>query len=304
VVAVPGPSPGLPTPADQRAAQRQARRPTTDDQVWALHRQGWPIAAMAQHVGLSPRTVQRDLQTTIFGGRQRRSDRGRSLLNPSKAALLERWKAGCRTAARLFRELKERGYPGSYALVAASVRRLRQAQGLAPGHRRARHALPVVAASPYQPLTSRRVTWLVLRHAETRTEAEAQPRAQLHAQQAEVAEAIDLAQDFTQLLRQRQPEQLDPWLARAAKSTLEALQRFAKGLCEDYAAVKAGVTLPWSTGPVEGPINRLKMLKRQRFGRARLELLSRRFVLVPGQIPDPAPYQPEPSTANAGAAAA
>ena len=62
---------------------------------------------------------------------------------------------------------------------------------------------------------------------------------------------------------------------------MEAIQRFATGLYEDYDAVKAGVTLPWSTGPVEGHINRLKMLKRQMFGRARLDLLSRRFVRAP-----------------------
>src|SRR5712671_3057758 len=57
------------------------------------------------------------------------------------------------------------------------------------------------------------------------------------------------------------------------------------GLRDDYAAVKAGVTLPWSSGPVEGHINRLKMLKRQMFGRARLDLLSRRFVGAPRDGP-------------------
>jgi hypothetical protein len=66
-------------------------------------------------------------------------------------------------------------------------------------------------------------------------------------------------------------------------STLEALQCFATGLYEDYAAVKAGVTLPWSTSPVEGHINRLTMLKRQVFGRECLDLLSRRFVRIPGR---------------------
>ena len=120
-----------------------------------------------------------------------------------------------------------------------------------------------------------------LRRAEQRTAAEAQQLAQLHAQSAEVAEAIDLAQDFTALVRQRQPERLDPWLTRATASTLGAFQRFASGLQEDYEAIKAGVTLPWSTSPVEGHINRLKMLKRQMFGRARLDLLSRRFLRAP-----------------------
>jgi transposase len=100
-----------------------------------------------------------------------------------------------------------------------------------------------------------------------------------------VAEAVDLAEDFTTLVRQRQPAQLDSWLQRATTSTLEAWQRFAKGLYADYEAVKAGVTLPWSTGPVEGHINRLKMLKRQMFGRAHLDLLSRRFVGAPRDGP-------------------
>jgi transposase len=130
-------------------------------------------------------------------------------------------------------------------------------------------------------LTPRRATWLVLRREAKRTVAETQQLTQLQAQHAEVAEAIDLAQDFATLVRQRRPAQLDPWLQRATASTLEAMQRFAKGLHEDYEAVKAGVTLPWSTGPVEGHINRLKMLKRQMFGRARLDLLSRRFICAP-----------------------
>ena len=92
---------------------------------------------------------------------------------------------------------------------------------------------------------------------------------------------FNFTESLTALVRQRQPARLDPWLTRATASTLEALQRFARGLQEDYKAVKAGVTLPWSTSPVEGHINRLKMLKRQMFGRARLDLLRRRFLRAP-----------------------
>ena len=121
----------------------------------------------------------------------------------------------------------------------------------------------------------------MLRRETKRTAVEAQQLAQLREQQAEVTEAIALAQACTPLVRQRQPASLDPWLQRASTSTVEALRRFAAGLYEDYAAVKAGVTLPWSTGPVEGHINRLKMLKRQMFGRAHLDLLSRRFLRAP-----------------------
>jgi transposase len=280
-VAVAVPPPPTPPAEEARAAQRAARRQARYDEAWALHRQGWSTAAIAAQVGCSRRTIERYLQMPTWPGRQHRRHYGRSVLNPYKAYLLERWNAGCHTAIQLFQELQARGYPGSYRRVTAYVSRIRQAQGIPPRRQGRRQSLPVVAEPVTQPLTPRRATWLVLRRAEHRTEAEAQQLAQLHAQSAEVAEAIDLAQDFTTLVRQRQPTQLDPWLKRATTSTLEALRRFAVGLSEDYEAVKASVTLPWSTSPVEGHINRLKMLKRQMFGRARLDLLSRRFLRAP-----------------------
>jgi transposase len=304
-VAVPVPPPvETPTPAQQRAGQRQARRQALHQQVWALHHQGWTAPAIAQQVGLGLRTVQRDLRSTTFAGRKRRSDRGDSVLNPYKPYLLKRWNAGCYNAMRLLRDLRQRGYAGGYGVVAAYARRWRQAQGLPPGHRRARQPLPAVAEPACQPLTPRRATWLVLRRETKRTAAEAQQLTHLRAQQADIAETIDLAQDFTSLVRQRQPERLDPWLQRAATSAVDAVRRFATGLYEDYEAVKAGVTLPWNSGPVEGHINRLKMLKRQMFGRARLDLLRCRFLLAPrdrrARVPDPQ----ERSDAHAQAAAA
>src|SRR5438132_13296465 len=95
-----------------------------------------------------------------------------------------------------------------------------------------------------------------------------------------------------------------PVLRRAASSTLDAVRRFATGLYEDYEAVKAGVTLPWSSGPVEGHINRLNMLKRQMFGRAHLDLMSRRFLLAPRARRARVPYPQERSDAHAQAVAA
>ena len=151
---------------------RQRRRQALYDTTWALRRAGWTIPAIAQQVGRSQRTVERDLATPTFAARKGRSDRWRSLLTPYITWLIARWNAGCHTAMPLFRELKQRGYTGSYALVAAYARRLRQAQGLAPGQRQTRQALPAVVAPGVAPLTPRRATWLVLRRARPRTEAE------------------------------------------------------------------------------------------------------------------------------------
>ncbi len=297
--AVPVALPDTSMPAQPYATERQARRQQVHEQVWTLHRQGWTHAAIAQHVGLSLRTVQRDLLTATFSGRRRRSDCGQSLLDPYKALLLQRWNAGCYTARRLFHDLRHEGYGGSYSLVAAYARRLRQAQGLAPGHRRLRQLLPSVAELPGQSLTPRRATWLVLRRADKRTDLEAQQLRLLRAQQPDLAQVIDLAQDFTQLVRLRQATRFDAWLTQATKSLLRPFQRFAQGLRDDYAAIKAAMSHRWSNGPVEGQINRLKMLKRQMFGRARLDLLSRRFVLTPRSRPRRAQGLPKSSAAPA-----
>jgi transposase len=137
-----------------------------------------------------------------------------------------------------------------------------------------------VTEAPRRPLTPRRATWLVLRPSERSTDQDHHQLAQLTTQGPERSEAVALAQDFAALVRPRQPAQLEPWLARAATSTLLPFRRFARGLRADYAAVQSAVTLPWSQGPIEGHINRLKLLKRQMFGRARLDLLARRFLLA------------------------
>ena len=89
-----------------------------------------------------------------------------------------------------------------------------------------------------------------------------------------------MAQGFLELVRQRLPEQLDDWLKKAMNSSIKAFQSFAKGLADDYDAVKAGPYLEVSNGQVEGQNNRLKMLKRQMFGRAGIDLLAKRFILT------------------------
>jgi transposase len=176
--------------------------------------------------------------------------------------------------------IRDQGFRGQYGIVAVYVRRMRQAQGLAPRQRRSDQPLPTVTEAPRRPLTPRRATWLVLRPSEQSTDQDHRQLAQLTAQAPELAEAVALAQDFAALVRQRQPTHLGPWLVRAATSALPPFRRFARGLRADLAAIHAAVTLPWSQGPIEGQINRLKMLKRQMFGRARLDLLARRFLLA------------------------
>jgi transposase len=277
-VAVPIEPPVASPKARQQIAHNRARRLATYEQVWALHRQGWSQRAIVAHMGCARLTVQRFLRAPTFPERQPRRYHRPTLLAPFTAYLLERWNAGCRNGAQLYRAIKAQGFRGQSTLVCDYVRRMRAAQQrLSPGYA-SQPATTIVEATT--PLTPREATWLVIRREETLDAQEKRQLTALQSQEGEVAEAIRLSQDFAALVRQRQPAQLDSWLEHAARSTVQAFVRLATSLRDDYAAVKAGVSLPWSTGPVEGQINRLKMLKRQMFGRANIDLLRLR-VLYP-----------------------
>ena len=79
-------------------------------------------------------------------------------------------------------------------------------------------------------------------------------------------------------MRERRGDALAAWITEATASRLETLARFAQGLQEDLTAIATGLTLPWSNGPVEGHITRLKLLKRQSYGRAGVGLLRQRMM--------------------------
>lgn len=263
------------------SAESRGRRLATYQRVWALHDEGWSSVAIARHLGLGRSTVVRFLRHATFPERQERHDAGRGLLDPWKPMILERWNAGCRRSRQLFREIQGRGYRGSYRTLARYTQRLHQAQDDAvPRQSSPPRPVPPVSDPRKRPLTPRNAAWRVLRRAEHRDAEEADLLNRLHTQHAALTEAIVLAEDFVAGLRDRAPKRFDPWLARARDSTLPAFRNFAKKLGTDDAAVRVAMTLSWSTGQVEGQINRLKMIKRQMFGRASFDLLNRRFLLA------------------------
>jgi transposase len=274
-VPVPTERPVPVTKAQQQIAHNRAKRMTEYAQAHALHQQGWTMKAIATHMGRHHRTVKHYLQASIFPERPPRR-RPPSILDPYKASLLEHWQAGCRSVKELYHEIQVQGFPGKYNIVAAYMSRLRPPQGWITGHRKSGSPATIVAVD--KPLTPSRATWLVMRREAKLDDDDKSQLARLQAQEGEIAEAITLTQDFAALVRQRQPDQLETWLERAAASGLNAFKSLANGLRADYEAVKAGVTLHWSTGPVEGQINRLKMLKRQMYGRAGIDLLRQRVL--------------------------
>ena len=120
--------------------------------------------------------------------------------------------------------------------------------------------------------------WLLVRADEQLTEGEKQARLVLCNTQASIATARELANDFCDLLRSRNGAGLDTWLEAAKSSGVSELRQFALSLERDYAAVKAAFDLPYSNAQLEGQINRLKLIKRSAYGRAKFDLLRLRVL--------------------------
>jgi transposase len=262
----------------QRAEQdaRRERRLGQYAEVCRLRQQGWSLSAIADHIGLDRNTVRKYVTAPAFPERQPRAAQP-SLLDPFKPAILERWNGGCHTGTVILREMQARGYRGGQTTLLAYVTQLRKASGI-PSKKRVGVTAATITDPTQRVPSSRGLTWLVLRKADTLDTEEQERLAEVGGVHADIAAAITLTQAFTTIVRERQHEHLDDWLERAEQSGLAPLVSFATGVRRDYAAVKAGVTLEYSNGPTEGHVNRLKLVKRQMYGRAKLDLLKQRLI--------------------------
>lgn len=95
----------------------------------------------------------------------------------------------------------------------------------------------------------------------------------------ELAAAAAHVRSFATMMTKRQGQHLDQWITTVRADPLPALHSFANGIQKDHAAVLNGLTLPYSSGPVEGKICKIKYLKRLMYGRASLDLLRRMALL-------------------------
>jgi len=123
--------------------------------------------------------------------------------------------------------------------------------------------------------SKRRAAWLVVADPEWMNAAEQRFVDALIGRLPELDVLISLARKFRSMVHHQQADRLDGWLAAAKGSALAGL---ADGLVRDLIAVRAALSLPWSTGPVEGQISRLKTIQRTMCGRAGFELLRRRIL--------------------------
>jgi transposase len=135
-----------------------------------------------------------------------------------------------------------------------------------------------VKAPPKRPPTASQVAHWITFKKDQRLSWQEKYLTQLCEADQEIREANELIQEFTGMLRERKGERFDAWLEKVEQQGIAELRSFAQSLKKDYEAVKAGLTLPWSQGPVEGHVHRLKLLKRQAYGRASFQTLRKRVL--------------------------
>jgi len=275
----------LPEDTQSQKSVNRTLRLEKYEQTHKLRQQGYSIKDTAHHLGIGKRTAYTYLSAETFPERQPTIRQRGSGLEPYKPYLKQRWSLGYQQTKALSREIQQQGYRGSYPTLACFTQQLPQLQSPskpAPeslNHLPGRGAAPKIETATQKPLSARRTAWLILQYKETLTSDEDKLMTYL-AQQPNLSGVITLAQDFIHMVRQRLPSLLDTWLETAKNTSIKIFQSFAQGLQDDYDAVKAGLTLDVSNRPVERHNNRLKMLKRQMFGRAGLDLLAKRVILT------------------------
>ena len=192
-----------------------------------------------------------------------------SKLDRYKPFLRQRWNDGITSAAALHAELQVKGWQGSVQAVERYVRPFRAMTAAPP-------------PGPVIPSTRQITRWLLSRPAAL----DEDDQAQLAGIQDRCPHLDALAghvRSFAEMMTQRRGQhEMEGWLVAVEGSDLPELRSFANGIRRDLQAVTNGLTLPYSSAAVEGNVTRIKMIKRQMYGRASFALLPKRVILHPG----------------------
>lgn len=273
VMEPPSPQPDHATPAkplsprQQHLAARRAARIARWEEVQRFHAAGRSLRGIARDLGINRRTVRQLLATAEPPRNQITRPRPSGVSSPSLQPyvryLQDRWQAGCSNISQLRREIAAQGYQGSRSLLYQALKAWRPPRPPPEAARRVRRLS---------------VRWLCLRPPDQLKPDEQVALQQVLTADRELATGYDLLQRFRQLLAARAVAALDAWLKAAQASNLPTFLSLAHGIVADRAAVEAALTLPWSNGATEGHVHRVKLIKRQGYGRAKFDLLRRRVL--------------------------
>jgi transposase len=251
-------NPELLTAAERIQYEGYLRREETHAAILALAKNGMPIKQIVRLTGHSRRLVRQVIRgesNDVFRTRQ-------SSLDLHLPWLDDQWASGCRRGAELWRRLTARGFRGSLRVVSEWATRRRRAE-------------KADAKNLQRIPSARTIARLMTIGRDTLSKAETVTIAAIEAGVPTLVEARGIIAEFHIMIRRKAVAGLSPWIERARTSLVAS---FASGVAKDEAAVRAAITLPWSNGQTEGQITRLKLVKRQMYGRGKIDLLQARLI--------------------------
>jgi len=244
--------------------------------VQALRAEGCSVREIARRLGLARGTAAKFAGAASIDELLVKATSRPSILDPFKPYPGQRWNDGVTSATALHAEIRARGWNGDIQAVFRYLRQFRTADGR---NRQAR-AQPQLTAAATQPAPRpRQVTRWIMTHPDHLDQDTVAALAQLLDASPELAATAAHVRGFATMMTQLQGQHLDDWITAARAGPLPALHSFANGLRQDHDAVLAGLTLPYSSGPVEGKNCKIKYLKRLMYGRANFDLLRKMALL-------------------------
>ena len=229
-------------------------------EVQRLRAAGHTLKSITRELGLARGTVRRYARAASVEELLATNRRGPGgVLDAFQDHLHQRFNAGCTSARALYREICQLGYTGGLSAVTAYLRPFR-AGGLVP------------RTASRQPTVREVTRWLLTRPADLGVDDHRGLQGILD-RSPHLAATARHVRAFAEMMLHLRGADLPDWIAAVRADDLPALHSFANGLASDYDAVRNGLTMSHSSGAVEGNVNRLKMIKRQMYGRANFDLL-------------------------------
>ncbi len=253
-------NPALLTAAEKLQYEGYLRREETNAAILAMAKEGATIKQIVRSAGYSRglvRKVLRGQRSDVFRVRS-------SSLEAYLPWLDEQWAAGRRNGSELWRSLKQRGFRGCLRVVSEWSARRRRSEKM---------DVSAISRAP----SARTIAWLMTTGRDQLSKAETVTVAAIESGVVPLVEAREVVADFQAMIRRKAPAELDRWIERAKTSLVAGL---ANGVTNDKAAVSSALSSGWSNGQAEGQICKLKLVKRQMYGRGKLDLLQARVIGV------------------------